>query len=219
MTIWSAFTRPVWIGIAGLLSGCAHVWLPAVALDPEAAADARVRVPRALAALGDPVADADPDHARAGLTAAVKAPGAGGVSEGYVVRLAEDLPVYRLWNGPEVVDARGFTNRLGPWWAAEAPRGSEARYREDYAVCEAWNQLRFEAACTLKAGAVLVIGPGQSVSADTCGAPAESYAAQPDRWQIYIHQPWARGEELVCPPEAQDRPVDARNLRRRPASP
>ncbi len=56
------------------------------------------------------------------------------------------------------------------------------------------------------AGAVVAIGPGQSVSAQTCGDPsgAEQYPANPVGWQTFINEPWKRGAELECPAETTD---------------
>jgi hypothetical protein len=197
----------------GLL-GCAHV-VPATSLDPAADPALRVRLPASLVDIGEPLSASDPDYARAGLTDAVKADGLGGVSPGYAVRLDEDMTVYRLWNGPELLDARGNTNRLGQWWTADPPRGSVDAYRERYEVCVGWNQLRYVATCTLKAGSVVVIGPGQSVSSETCGAQEEAYPAQPRRWQVYVHKAWTRlGTELDCPPDTADYPANPLNLAR-----
>ncbi len=57
----------------------------------------------------------DPDYARASVENAVKPAGMGGVYAALVVRLTEDIPVYRMWNGPDDVNAQGNTNRLGGW--------------------------------------------------------------------------------------------------------
>ncbi|NML15940.1 hypothetical protein [Azohydromonas caseinilytica] len=148
----------------------------------------------------------DPDYERAAAWSALKAPGQGGVLGVAVVRIREDLPVYRLWNGPAVRDARGNTNRLGGWWSADAPSGTVAQYRSDYEVCQTWNQLTWLARCTLRRGAVVAVGPGQSVSAQTCGDASgqESYPPNRQGWQIYIDQPWQRPQELSCPADTQD---------------
>src|SRR5437868_1711855 len=42
--------------------------------------------------------------------------GEGKVTTPYVVRLTKDMPVYRLWAGPAVLDADGRTSRIGQWW-------------------------------------------------------------------------------------------------------
>jgi hypothetical protein len=115
-----------------------------------------------------------------------------------------------MWSGPQKVDARGNTNRMGQWWAFDAPSGPVDGYRRDYEVCVAWNDLTWVATCTLKAGAVVAIGPGQSVSAATCGDASgqESYAANPGDWQVYVEKAWARSAELECPDATQDYEAD-----------
>ncbi|MEY2632393.1 MAG: hypothetical protein RIR00_1047 [Pseudomonadota bacterium] len=147
-----------------------------------------------------------PDYGRAMVQNAVKPAGMGGVSEALVVRITEDIPVYRMWNGPDKRDARGNTNRLGGWWAYDAPVGSVGQYRSNYEICQTWNDLTWVAKCTLKAGAVVAIGPGQSVSAETCGDPTgkENYPANARDWQTFVDKPWARGSELSCPPDSAD---------------
>ncbi len=166
------------------------------------------------------VAPADPDYGRAALPAAVKPPGQGGVSEGLVVRALADIPVYRLWSGPAVVDAGGHTNRIGGWWTPGSPQGTASAYRADYEICRAWNALTWVARCTLKKGAVVAIGPGQSVSAQTCQDPAgqESYPADRAHWQIYVDKAWSRPQELTCEQQTEDYRADPNDLSRR-ASP
>lgn len=156
----------------------------------------------------------DPDYARAVIGSAVKPEGQGGVSDGLVVRTTADIPVYRLWNGPEKKDARGNTNRLGGWWSYDAPKGPVEKYRKDYEICKSWNDLTWVATCTLKAGAVVVIGPGQSVSAETCGDPTgqEKYAANAHDWQTYVDKPWTRAAELECPPDTSDYAADPKHI-------
>lgn len=159
--------------------------------------------------------ESDPDYARAVVGNAVKPAGQGGVSEALVIKITKDIPVYRMWNGPTKIDARGNTNRLGGWWGYDDPKGAVEKYRKDYEICQGWNDLTWMAKCTLKAGAVVAIGPGQSVSPETCGDPTgkESYPANAKDWQTYIDKPWARAAELVCPPvEVSDYAVDPKNI-------
>jgi hypothetical protein len=150
----------------------------------------------------------DPDYEHAAAWKALKGPGDGGVLGVVVVRVKEDVPVYRLWNGPQAKDANGNTNRLGGWWSADKPKGSVQQYRNNYEVCTVWNRLSFLAACTLRKGAVVAVGPGQSVSNTTCNSTSESYPQERVLWQIYIDQPWKRAQELSCPPDTQDVEVD-----------
>jgi hypothetical protein len=197
-----------------LLGGCVRSAAP----PPEiASAPPELALPPAMVEAVVRLEPGDPDFSRANLDAAVKPPGEGGVSEGLVVRLVEDRPVYRLWNGPERVDANGFTNRLGGWWAFDAPIGPREGYRERYEVCRAWNELAWVVTCTLRAGAVVVVGPGQSVSAETCGdeTGVEQYAANPVDWQVYVDRAWARQpDELDCPAAEADYAADPEELSR-----
>jgi hypothetical protein len=185
---------------------------------------ARNPVPRAPNALPPQLAAAvvvlspgDPDYARADDVGAVKPPGAGNVSRAVVVRLAEDLPIFRLWNGPTAVDASGRTNRIGSWWTFEAPHGSAQRYRRDYAVCRVWNTLTWVATCTLKKGAVVAVGPGNSVSAESCEDPTgrEHYPPNNRMWQLYIAHPLERSgpdKELDCSDTSRDYQADPRDV-------
>lgn len=158
----------------------------------------------------------DPDEARADLPSAVKAPGEGGIAPGLVVRLVTDVPVWRLWSGPTKRDAQGHDNRLGQWWAYDAPRGTQQQYRTDYEVCVAWNDLTYVAKCTLKKGAVVAIGPGNSVSAKTCGDKdgKEAYPANPRGWQVWISKVWTRPTELDCPAATGDYELDPGDISR-----
>lgn len=130
-----------------------------------------------------------------------------------VVRLDADLPVYRAWNGPGVVDAGGHTNRIGSCWAVTLPHGSTQSYRGAYALCRNWNELKWIARRTLRKGAVVAVGPGQSVSGKTCGDADEAYAASAD-WQVFVDQPWARPAELDCTSTAGDYAADPAELSR-----
>ena len=166
-------------------------------------------LPPALAGKAEVVALSDPDYARAEVSGAIKPAGQGGISDALVVRLTADVPVYRMWSGPEKLDSAGRTNRLGSWWSYDAPKGTQAGYRAAYEICLSWNDLTWMETCTLKKGAVVAIGPGQSVSATTCGDlnGKESYPANPKDWQTYIAKPWNRigvGKELECPDPSMD---------------
>lgn len=190
-----------------------RVALAALSLALAASAQA-LDLPKQLAGKAVVLAATDPDYARANVNNAVKPAGMGGVSEALVVRITQDIPVFRMWNGPGKLDARGNTNRLGGWWSYDKSVGPVEKYRKDYEICNAWNDLTWVAVCTLKKGAVVAIGPGQSVSAETCGDPTgkESYPANAKDWQTYIDKPWARGTELVCPPDTADYKADPKNV-------
>jgi hypothetical protein len=105
---------------------------------------------------------------------------------------------------------------MGQWWSYDPPRGTLQAYRSDYEICVAWNDLTHVATCTLKKGAVVAVGPGNSVSAATCGDAAgkESYPADDRSWQVWVSKVWARGAELECPPEAGDYEADPADVAR-----
>ncbi len=200
--------RPVrwWlVAVFSLLAACAT---------PEIAPPA-LQLPQGRVGKAVTVAPGDPAYARAAAWNALKAPGLGGVSGVIVVLLQQDVDVYRAWNGPAVKDAQGRTNRLGSWWSAVPPSGSVGDYRRDYEVCASWNQLSWVARCRLRPGAVVAIGPGQSVSEQTCQSPGEAYPASPTVWQVYVDKPWARAAELDCSDESADYAADPLDLARR----
>ena len=172
------------------------------------------RLPTQLAGKAEVLATTDADYPRAVITSAVKAAGEGGVVEGTVIRLTQDVTVWRMWSGPTKKNASGLTNRIGGWWAYDAPKGTQAQYRTAYEICNGWNDLTWVAKCTLKAGSVVVIGPGQSVSAQTCGdvTGVENYPANQKDWQTYVDKPWARPAELVCPADTEDYQADPADI-------
>ena len=178
-----------------------------------------VRVSRAIAGSLELVAAGDAAYAAADPTGATGVPGEGKVIRPHVVRLTRDMPVYRLWAGPAVKDEQGRTSRIGQWWTCEPPAGTLASFRRRYEVCEKWDSLRWVAQCTLRRGAVVVIGPGQSVSAQTCGVQTESYPANDRDFQVYIHEAWKHMSppdgELSCPDESRDYENDPRDISHR----
>lgn len=186
------------------LGGCGHSQLK----PPQSA------LPAVLYGRAEVVPADDPAYDKADQGAAVKPQGEGGISSALVIRTTTDIPVYRMWNGPDKVNARGQTNRLGQWWAYDAPSGTRAQYRARYDICLGWNDLTWMARCTLKSGSVVAIGPGQSVSAETCGDTTgkESYPANPGYWQTWIAKAWARPQTLDCPPVSHDYRADPNDI-------
>jgi hypothetical protein len=162
----------------------------------------------------------DPDADAAMLPLANLDPGDGGIYDALAVRTTEDMTVYRMWNGPDVVDDAGRTNRLGGWWTSDAPSGPVDVYRVDYAICDSWNDLTWVATCTLRAGAVVAVGPGQSVSLQTCSdgtPPLEegselAFPTNPDHWQMYIDAPWDKPDMLDCTVDTTDYRADPQDL-------
>ena len=124
-------------------------------------------LPPQLAGKAQVLNPGDADYAQAVVDKAIQPPGMGGIYAALVVRVTEDIPVYRMWNGPGKSDARGNTNRLGAWWSYDAPGGPVGTYRSEYEICRSWNDLTWVATCTLKKNTVVAIGPGQSVTAET----------------------------------------------------
>ena len=97
------------------------------------------------------------------LAAALGRTGEGRICAGQTYRVRAPLRIYRVWDGAK-------QNTYGEWWALAPPRGDRDDYRRAYAVCPEWNALDRLAACTLKAGAQIVLGPGQSATcADQIG--------------------------------------------------
>jgi hypothetical protein len=164
----------------------------------------RVTLPAALRGKAELLPLDTDQHYAAAPWQAVSAPGKGATSAALVVRLKEDVPVYRAWSGTEPSEHPRQADRLGQWWSFDDPRGlTRESFRRAYGVCSAWNQLRKVATCRLLKGAVVAVGPPQSVDASTCGT-AEAYPPNLAAWQVYIHRAWER-KDLVCPPEQQDR--------------
>lgn len=71
---------------------------------------------------------------------------------------AGSVTVYRVWNS-----AKSYTE-FGKWWSLGKPTGTVDSYRAENAICPEWSELNQLTRCTLKAGAHVVIGPGQSAS-------------------------------------------------------
>jgi hypothetical protein len=65
--------------------------------------------------------------------------------------------IYRAYNGTHP------QSKLGVWWALEEPSGSVSAYRRNYEICYQWSPLDRLVKCTLRAGARVVLGTGQSV--------------------------------------------------------
>nr|WP_245635063.1 hypothetical protein [Marinobacterium profundum] len=90
------------------------------------------------------------------LQEALGASGAGELCAGQVLMAQQPVTVYRVWDS-----ARDYT-RYGSWWSFQVPVGPRLQYREDNSICPSWSELDRMSACTLKVGAKLVVGPGQS---------------------------------------------------------
>jgi len=181
-----------------------------VARVPSSTATVRGAIPDDVRSSITFVSAGDAAYSAADPIGATGLPGEGRVVHAFVVRLEKDLRVYRLWSGPQVLDATGHTSRLGSWWTFDQPTGTRDTYRRRFEVCEGWNRLTWVARCVLRKGSVVVIGFGQSVSENACGnhERRESYPQNTRDLQVYIHDAFRRtsGEhaELLCPEENQD---------------
>ena len=74
----------------------------------------------------------------------------------YVSKEGSNVPIYRVWNSTHP------KSEMGNWWVFNEPAGKVSQYRTDYAICYKWSPLDKLTRCTLKPGAKLVIGTGQS---------------------------------------------------------
>jgi len=76
----------------------------------------------------------------------------------YVAKQNTQILLFRAWNG------NNPTSEFGEWWALKSPRGQVSEYRSDYQICYQWSPMDKLTLCSLKAGAKVVIGTGQSTT-------------------------------------------------------
>lgn len=122
------------------------------------------------------------------LKSAVLNSGSGGICEGVVFEVTKEIIVYRVWNStyPD--------SRLKNWWTFDQPTGTLKAYRKDYEICCQWGPRDTIEVCSLKPGAKIVVGPGQSVdcSKDTnhnkSACCDTTYDVSPKN-QVYIGSP------------------------------
>ena len=95
------------------------------------------------------------------LTKTLGVSGKGNLCTGKVFKVTYPLTVYRVWN-----NSKSYTE-FGPWWSFSPPQGPRDAYREANAICPEWSALDRMSVCSLKMGAVIVIGPGQSADCTT----------------------------------------------------
>lgn len=76
----------------------------------------------------------------------------------YVAKQNTQILLFRAWNSTNP------GSELGEWWALKSPRGQISQYRSDYQICYQWSPLDKLTLCSLKAGAKVVIGTGQSAT-------------------------------------------------------
>ena len=92
------------------------------------------------------------------LAKTLGASGKGNLCTGKVFKVTYPLTVYRVWD-----NSKSYTV-YGSWWSFSPPQGPRDAYREANDICPEWSALDRMSACTLKIGALIVIGPGQSAA-------------------------------------------------------
>lgn len=103
------------------------------------------------------------------LASAIGAPEAGKLCKGKVFVAEKAVTVYRVWDS-----AKSYT-LYGGWWALDLPKGPRDEYRVKNDICPEWSPLNIMSSCTIKVGAKVVIGPGQSAKcADGSVIPASA---------------------------------------------
>ena len=114
------------------------------------------------------------------LSLALGQPEKGGLCQGkvYQAKTTIDLTLFRSWNSTNT------GSRIGKWWSLNKPTGEVSKYRHNYEICYQWSPLDKLTQCKLKAGAVIVLGTGQSAfCSDYLSYPVSGVQ------QIYIDDP------------------------------
>jgi len=102
------------------------------------------------------------------LAKTLGASGEGKLCAGKVFKVTYPLTVYRVWD-----NSKSYT-AFGSWWSLSPPQGPRDAYREANDICPSWSALDRMSVCTLKIGAIIVIGPGQSAD---CGGTTYAKSA------------------------------------------
>ena len=76
--------------------------------------------------------------------------------------------LYRVYGG-----GPGKAEKMGGYWTADPPTGTEAAYRRENVICQSFNALTEAVVCKVRPGVTLFVGPGQSASRETCTDPRE----------------------------------------------
>jgi len=111
------------------------------------------------------------------LAESIGEPNKGKLCQGqvYVAKQNTQITLFRAWNGTNPA------SEFGDWWALKSPRGQVAQYRSEYQICYQWTPMDKMTLCSLKAGAKVVIGTGQSA---TCSQFLEYPSS--DKKQVYL---------------------------------
>jgi hypothetical protein len=157
---------------------------------------------------------------------AVLPEGKGGVYEAKLLKVKKPFPIYRAYT-KKTDPATQRNNRIGGWWAPAPPKPGSTKddYRRNYEVCAGWNpDLDMVVQCWVYPGALVLIGPGQSVDEAACEKENERYAADREKkhlqifiFEMYKHQfeshdrqttPPGKDMFVRCPPPADDLPFE-----------
>ncbi|OOG43915.1 hypothetical protein B0B52_08380 [Polaromonas sp. A23] len=107
--------------------------------------------------VADSLAQAIDTTDTASLNEARAASGKGGVCAGKAFVVQQPIKVYRVF------DSSRSSSAFGRWWSLDKPAGAKEKYRQDFAICNAWSALDRLTSCEIKPGSTLVIGTTQSV--------------------------------------------------------
>lgn len=118
--------------------------------------------------------------------------GHGGEQFGLVAKVKKPLRLWRAFTSKPT--ACGGARIDGGWWTPEDPRArGKAVYRKANAVCESWNDFGEVVECVAQLGAVVVIGPTESVDAtgpSSCSCAGHTakdhYGRDNSEWQVYV---------------------------------
>lgn len=126
-------------------------------------------------------------------------PGNGKLCQGKVFEAKKPVTVYRVW------DSSNSYTAYGKWWSLSYPTGNRDSYRQAEDICPEWSALDRLIKCTIKVGAKVVIGPGQSVDC----ANGVSYPPSAEN-QVYIPNDSKNNQLYVdCREETVDWPRQA----------
>ncbi|WP_215779994.1 hypothetical protein [Paludibacterium sp. B53371] len=145
------FTPVIVVFATALLSACSSTMAPVAGTDNVCVGEVQP-MPPGVVEVADPAL----------LARALGAPLQGKLCQGKVGQLqaGQTLTVYRVWDSSKPYTA------LGGWWSLQRPQGPRDAYRLANDICPSWSALDHLSRCTLKPGARMVLGPGQSAQ---CG--------------------------------------------------
>ena len=115
----------------------------------------------------------------------IKGPTEGYLCQAKAYKVNKSFEIFRAWN------SNNPGSEKGKWWSFKMPSGRVSEFREDFAVCPRWSPLDMMTRCTLKEGAHLVLGTGQS-------AFCNKYLTYPPSPEIQIYLADAGESVLEC---------------------